>query len=402
MKLSRMRQIDYWVGVPLCGLLSLFRKRRTSSVSSRSVRSILVILLSEMGSVVLAHPMLAHLKKRYPGASIYVLVFKGNREIVELLGMVPYTHILTLDDSSPFNFFRDIIVTLRKLRSLSLDVSIDCELFARVSTILSFLAGAQIRVGFHRYTQEGLYRGRLLTHPALYNPYIHISQQFVTLVHSIDSTTLPIGKRLVLPDAYHVPDMPSDPAAIHQMQERIGKDFPNLLERPLILLHPGGGALPIRAWPLDRYCELSKALLQRGASVGVIGLSQDRELAQHIRSHCDHDSHCCDLTGYTRSLGELIVLFRLSALIVTNDGGPGHFSSLTKTPTIILYGPETPKLYSSLNERAVHLYAGLSCSPCLTAYNHRNTPCDGDNVCLQSIPAEQVITKSVEMIAGLG
>jgi len=41
----------------------------------------------------------------------------------------------------------------------------------------------------------------------------------------------------------------------------------------------------------------------------------------------------------------------------------------------------------------------VSCSPCLTAYNHRNSPCDGDNQCLQQIAPEQVLAKAREMLA---
>ena len=51
----------------------------------------------------------------------------------------------------------------------------------------------------------------------------------------------------------------------------------------------------------------------------------------------------------------------------------------------------------SRNSHCFHL--GLPCSPCLTAYNHRTSPCDGDNQCLKQITPEQVIAKAREMIA---
>ena len=61
------------------------------------------------------------------------------------------------------------------MRALQLDAVLDLELFARVSAILAGLSGARIRVGFHRFTQEGLYRGDLMNRPVLYNPYQHIA-----------------------------------------------------------------------------------------------------------------------------------------------------------------------------------------------------------------------------------
>ncbi|MGH8475422.1 MAG: glycosyltransferase family 9 protein, partial [Methylococcales bacterium] len=88
-----------------------------------------------------------------------------------------------------------------------------------------------------------------------------------------------------------------------------------------------------------------------------------------------------------------------AVLLITNDGGPGQFAAMTPIPTIILFGPETPALYGSHSPNAHFFYSGLSCSPCLTAYNHRNSPCDGDNQCLKRISPEQVLAKAREMIA---
>ncbi|MBW1804079.1 MAG: glycosyltransferase family 9 protein, partial [Deltaproteobacteria bacterium] len=83
---------------------------------------------------------------------------------------------------------------------------------------------------------------------------------------------------------------------------------------------------------------------------------------------------------------------------ITNDGGPGHFASLTSIPAIILFGPETPLLYGPLDQKSTAIHASLSCSPCLTAYNHRDTPCDGDNMCLKAITTEEVLLKAYEIL----
>jgi len=56
-----------------------------------------------------------------------------------------------------------------------------------------------------------------------------------------------------------------------------------------------------------------------------------------------------------------------------------------------LFGPETPALYGSLGN-STPIYAGLACSPCVSAGNHRKTPCS-DNVCLQVIKPEMVVNQ---------
>ena len=40
------------------------------------------------------------------------------------------------------------------------------------------------------------------------------------------------------------------------------------------------------------------------------------------------------------------------------------------------------------------MHRALPCSPCLTAYNHRRTPCDGDNQCLKRIAPGEVLARA--------
>jgi ADP-heptose:LPS heptosyltransferase len=121
----------------------------------------------------------------------------------------------------------------------------------------------------------------------------------------------------------------------------------------------------------------------------VIGLPEDTPQAQRVLHAVNHPL-CIGLTGYTRNLRELLMLFHNAELLVTNDGGPGHFASLTPIDVIAFFGPETGRLYGPISERATVLESGMACSPCLTAYNHRDSFCDGDNQCLKVITVAEV------------
>jgi hypothetical protein len=57
----------------------------------------------------------------------------------------------------------------------------------------------------------------------------------------------------------------------------------------------------------------------------------------------------------------------------------------------VLFGPETPALYGSIGN-SIAITANLACSPCVSAANHRKTPCQ-DNVCMQAITVAQVLEK---------
>lgn len=397
MKVATQRRIDQIVGSFLCRLFSLWPKRRPRLFQPVKPEKILVILLSEMGSLVLARPMFERIRKKYPAASVYVLVFERNREMINLLDIVSSANILTIRDHGILRMAVDSLRALRKLRSYPVDTVIDCELFSRISSIYAFLSGAAVISGFHPHTQEGLYRGGHMNRPVLYNPYIHIARQFIHLADALEATGRPLVKQTVSEPIPPPPRVKIGPEETAQMENRIRADFPALLLDRFILLYPGGGLLSMRAWPLSNYCRLAGHLNAAGYSIGVIGMQEDRKLARTIGEYCRFQQFA-DLTGYTESIRDLLVLFHLSRLLITNDGGPGHFSALTPMPVVILYGPETPVLYGPINENACTFYAHLSCSPCLTAYNHRNSPCDGDNVCLQSISVESVLKKIYEIL----
>jgi ADP-heptose:LPS heptosyltransferase len=397
MNINFQRKVDRYIGAFICRLFSLFHRKSKDEDDGFQAKKFLVILLSEMGSLILAYPMFQQLKKRYPGANLYGLLLERNKEVLTLLGVTPPENILTIRDTSFHVFAIDCLRAFNQIRKLKVDVVIDCELFARISSIFSFLSGAKIRVGFHPYTQEGLYRGSFINRPVLFNPYHHISKQFLTLAAAIDSVSVPKAKQPLGRTNLRAPLIDFARDEIDAMQARLRADFRTVADKRLVLIYPGGGILPIRAWPRNYYSQVAGELIKKGYTVGVVGLAEDRDLATAILSECNKPA-CIDLTGYTRTVSELMLIFQFAALLITNDGGPGQFAAMTPIPTIIFYGPETPDLYGPADEKATIFYNPLPCSPCLTAYNHRNSPCDGDNLCLKQIPPEQVLKKALEIL----
>jgi len=397
MEIGFQRKMDRIAGTFICRIFSLFSKRRKCIPGEVNPKEMLVILLSEMGSLVLACPMFDRIKAKYPSSSIHVLLFEQNKEMLEVIDAVPSDNILTIRNASLRKMLLDSFRALKRLRKIGIDAVIDCELFSRVSAIYSFLSGSKMRAGFHPHTQEGLFRGDFINRPVLYNPYHHISQQFITLAEAIGSETTPKAKRLPASDKFRVPPLKVSEAEIGNASRRFRRDFPDIADKKLVLLYAGGGLLPIRAWPLENFCMVAGDLIHHGYAVGVIGLEEDKRLAKEILAKCSNDN-CIDLTGYTKSIRELMIIFHFASLLITNDGGPGHFAAMTPAPTIIFYGPETPLLYGPLGSNSFSFYVPLSCSPCLTAYNHRNSPCDGDNICLKRISPEKVLVKAYEML----
>jgi ADP-heptose:LPS heptosyltransferase len=405
MKLETQRWIDRWVGQLLCAVVSgwvrLTRKRQAPAVLPAQPRHILVILLSEMGSIVLAGPMFAALRRQYPSATLHVLQLKKNQEVSKLLSLTQDDHLHALDDRSGVSLLLDILKVCWTMRQLPLDAVIDCELFSRISSLLSFGTGAPVRVGFTPHTQEGLYRGSFINRATPYNPYQHISKQFLSLVDALQSSDCaPRNKDAPIREIPTRTELSVHfgPHELTQYQQKIAHDFPIVAGRKLVLMYAGGGILPIRAWPEAHYARVAQGLCQAGHAVGLIGLKEDAALAQRLVQQTN-SPNCLDLTGYTRSIRELLMLFHASQLLITNDGGPGHFATLTPIQTMVFFGPETGKLYGPLGSRAQILESGIACSPCLSAYNHRLTFCDGDNQCLKRIAPDPVLADALQYLA---
>lgn len=401
MDIRFQRAVDKYAGVPLCALFTAWdwciRKLGLRRKRAAEPKRILVILLSEMGSLVLAEPMFQRINTRYPGAELHVMLFAKNREVLDLLNVVPKQNVITLNDSNLKDFASDMWEALQKMRALRFDVVIDCELFARVSSLIAYMSGSPVLVGFEPHTQEGLYRGGYLTNPVMYNPYRHLSHQLLTMVDAIDSNSYPAGKTVPTDEVIVPPTLAFNDGEIAAEASKLESDFPTIAGKPLVLIYPSGGILPIRAWPLESYYRVADHFLQQGYAVGVIGLKGDKAFGQAVLNHTRHPM-CIDLTGYTRSVRHLLALFHRAALLITNDGGPGQFAAMTPIPTIILFGPETPRLYQSWAKNAYFFHQPLACSPCLTAYNHRMSPCDGDNQCLKQITPDQVLSKAHELL----
>jgi len=411
MKIDTQRMVDRYAGQMLCAALSMVHRlkpRKALADEAFQPRAIAILMLSEMGSMVLAQPMVGYLKERYPAADLHVVQLGKNQEIVRLLGFAKPEHMHAIDDSSLVNLISSLYRVIHDLRRAGVDAVIDCELFARISSVIAYLSGASRMAGFTPHTQEGLYRGSFINCAAPYNPYRRMADQFITLARALEkpADAMPRSKQPSIAFAGDARFEALQPLALRdgELANAVAKlkmDFPQLGDKPLVLLYPGGGILPIRAWPDNYFSTTAKALLDVGCAVGFIGLPVDKPLAQSLVKKLGHEA-ALDLTGYTKNIRELLVLFFHAKLLITNDGGPGHFAALTPIHTIMLFGPETPALYaplaSSLGGESVALFAGTPCSPCLTAYNHRTSSCDGNNVCLQEITPPLVLSHASRML----
>jgi ADP-heptose:LPS heptosyltransferase len=388
--LSVWRILAQWISSP-------FRHN-----ASTTPKKILFLELSEMGSAIIAHSALDLAKRQYPDADLFFMVFSKNQESVSLLGVIPEENLVLVDASSFKGLALSTLQALRRLRRLRIDTVVDLELFSRFTAMVSYLSGAKTRVGFHNYTAEGLYRGSLITHKVFYNPHQHMELNFLALVRALaappDQT--PMLKEDVRP--FRVP-LPRHTPTTHEINRLWGilhAEQPALsAQHRLLVVNPDpGDALPIRGWALDRYVQTVEKLLVLNEDLYcvVIGLKASKPYAQALQDSLGRE-RVLDLTGKTKTLRDVVTLFTFSDLLITNDSGPAHFAALTEIRSIALFGPETPALYGALGEGKKNIWANYSCSPCLSAHNHRHTVCK-DSLCLKAIEVGPVVAEAQSLL----
>ena len=103
-----------------------------------------------------------------------------------------------------------------------------------------------------------------------------------------------------------------------------------------------------------------------------------------------------NLAGQT-SFRELLTLYELSLLLISNDSGPVHFASTTNIKIVALYGPENPSVFGPLSPNVKNLYLNLSCSPCVSPLNQKKSECN-DNICMKSITSDWVYNEAIKLI----
>ena len=396
-----MRWLDRWLGVPLCFLLSLGTGWRGGwalpQVARARPRRVLCIQLAEMGSLVLAGPSLHCLRGR--GITPYFVSFARNGDCLAMVGLRDREQVFLWRTDTARVFVVDFLRFLSWAWRRRFDAAIDFEPCSRFSALLGLLAGAPLRSGF---AHDGAYRGRLHNLPVAYREDRHMTENFLALVSALSPGESP-RPLPVLEAAWReqiaVASLAPDPGHVERLLAGV---FPVAQgSRHLILLNPNAGdLLPQRRWPQERYVSLAQGLLQRypDARIGVIGAAADG-LAVEAMVSAVASPRCASLAGAI-AVGDLPALFARSCLLVSNDSGPAQIAALTQTPSLILFGPETPLLYRPLGQARV-LYAALPCSPCIRPANQRRSSCR-DNQCMQAIQVETVLEEIEAMLGGPG
>lgn len=126
--------------------------------------------------------------------------------------------------------------------------------------------------------------------------------------------------------------------------------------RGATLLHPGAAA-PARRWPADRWARVALAEVRAGRRVVVTGSAREAPLARLVARRAGLGG---DAVRAGLPLLDLAALVTAAGRVVVGDTGVAHLATALGTPSLVLFGPSSPKAWGPPPERRQHrvLWAG--------------------------------------------
>lgn len=341
-----LKFLDFVFGSALCTILAPFRLLKRKP---KRIKKILIIKLWAIGESILTLPLLYEAKRLFPEARVDVLARKYNYRVY--VGHAD--NILLFEPHYLFSL-------LRKIQSY--DVVFDCEPYVNCSAILSFLLG-RYNIGF-----DPLYRSCLYAEKVHYNDQQHVVLTYLDMLKGFGKVRIP--ERL--------PELKFGTEA----KEKIKKLLKG--KKRIIGMCPGvGSTTKERAWPIERFVQLSKKLSKEGFNIVVIGGKEDSELAAFF------GPEVIDLIGRI-DFEELFALCKFCDIFISNDTGPMHVAAAQGCKTIGLFGPESPKRFAPYGKGNISIHYKMSCSPCINVHLRKFARCKRHAACMDKISVHEV------------
>lgn len=335
------------------------------------LKRILIIAPAWVGDAIMAQPMYARLKQRYPNAQIDVLAPAWTRPLHARMAEISEA----ID--APFGHgelkLRERWKLARQLKARGYDQVIVLPNSIK-SALVPLLSGIRTRTGWVGEMRYGLLNDVRVLDPIKLPQMV---QRFYALADEKDAPR--IG---VIPHPVLTISEESRAAAL----AKLGLST----DKPIIAICPGAEYGPAKRWPAMHAAELAKQLIADGAQVWLFGSGKDSEICAEIAQLAPQ---VINLAGKT-SLAEAIDLLSLSHVAVCNDSGLMHVVAALGRPLVAVFGSSSPSFTPPLTLKAKIVTLDLECSPCF----ERVCPL-GHMDCLNKLTPDRVLKALKEISA---
>ena len=288
---------------------------------------ILIIKLDGIGDVVMTGPFLRELRRGRPDAHITLVVSRIAADLVELCPHVD--QVLRIQPQPMTRWWHPLsqrAATLSFARRHLWPERYELAIVPRwgidlyEATLLAFLSGALQRAGFSEHSSERRRRqntgyDRFLTDAVADRTVKHEVQRNLGLLTRLDVS--------VSDDSLDI--------WVSEEDELIAKEMVVSSDSgPLFALAPGAGS-DRRKWPIERFVEVGRWLIDRGGRVVVVGGPGEERLGAELRRYLGE--RVIDLTNRA-TLRQTAVVLRYCSLFCGNDAGPMHLAAAVNVPVV--------------------------------------------------------------------
>ncbi|MEM7517248.1 MAG: glycosyltransferase family 9 protein, partial [Planctomycetota bacterium] len=270
-----------------------------------------------------------------------------------------------------------ILRLVSRLRRQRYDRLYDFEFFTRFSAVVSELSGVRQTAGF---AAPSIWRGGFHSATIPFNRYWHVARNFRALAEGENGRE--VSAEEITPLRQNPRDLERVEALLAERGVEPGSDY--------IVLNPNAGRLSLeRRWPAENFAELAGRLEADGNPVVLIGAAAERSYVEDIVL-ARPELSLVNLAGEL-SVHELGCLLSQARAVCSNDSGPMHLAAALGTPTVGLFGPETPVMYAPLGRRTLALWDPPVCSPCINVHENKMANCvRGFPECLTNLSVDGV------------
>lgn len=282
---------------------------------------VLFIRLSSLGDVLRTLPVIAAFKSACPQTTVGLLTSSSYAFLRDRLKFIDHFHCWTKDERRH---------ALREIRRLRYQRSYNFHPIFRAGAISACL-GIPERYAFGLSLDR---EGGFFFSNARVNPPrgAHRIDQTTALVRASGIEIQPIQQPFLL----SLPELPPAVSTFLSRDHASSKRF--------AVLVPGSSAgSPEKRWPAASYSELGRQLAARyKLSVIVMPGLGEGELAHEVAGCMDPPGEVAPEWG----LGECASLLSRARLVVGGDSGLTHLANAMGVPTVMIFGPTDPAVYS--------------------------------------------------------
>jgi lipopolysaccharide heptosyltransferase II len=314
---------------------------------------LLIIRFSSLGDIILTTPVLSAIKAKYPSASIDFLVMG---KFADAICGNPHIDHLLLFEKGRYRGLAGLARFARRLRQRNYDQIIDLHAKLR-SILLSFFMGVPV----FRYKKRRLSKTiGVKLRLRRYHVDDTIVNNYFTAVKHLEIRP----KKAKLRFDYTI----EDAAKVSSFEN-------------FIVLAPGA-ANATKRWPKEYFAQLGQLLEEK---IVVVGGLEDADDGAEI---CHKIGPSCRNMAGKLTIKQSGALIARARYIVCNDSGPFHIARGVKTKAFVFFGPTDPHMFC-YDQRAILIYAGLTCSPC-SLHGDRKCPLGHFN-CMRTLTPSKVM-----------